>query len=269
MKAMFTLTSAESKRLLAKAAVRLPEVQEALREHMIIVGGGTTNAFVLEELTGERVDKSRYSAGIITKGRQCLTPKKERMAPAVLVKGKKSDLTLLDATKKLGKNDVFFKGGNAIDAKGNVGVLVANLTGGTIADVFGTIVARGVNLILPVGLEKMIPDVLLAANVCGINTFERAIGKRTGLFPISYGYPFTELDALETLADVDAYCVSAGGVGGSEGAVVLVVEGKDEQVELIMELIKGIKGEPQVASLKQDCETCKECDLMVSDDEED
>ncbi|WP_028308036.1 hypothetical protein [Desulfitibacter alkalitolerans] len=263
MKAVFTLTSSESKRLLAKAVALLPEVQNAMQNGMIIIGGGTTNAFVLEELTGEKVDKVRYTAGVITRGRQCVTPEKERIAPVVLVKGEKSPMSWAEAVEKMEAGDVFIKGGNAIDNAGVVGVLLANPVGGTIGKALPIIVARGSHLIMPVGLEKMIPDVNLAANVSGIKTFDKAIGMRVGLMPVTYGLPLTEIEALEILADIDAYCISAGGVGGSEGSVVMVVEGEDQEVEKIMELVKGIKGEPPVGALKQKCSECgAQCSIM-------
>ncbi len=263
MKAVFTLTSSESKRLIAKATVALPQVQKALKDGMIIVGGGTTNAFVLEELTGEYVDKAKYAAGIITRGRQCITPPDERITPVVLVKGQKSSMSWAEAVEKIEADDVFIKGGNAIDNEGNVGVLVADSLGGTIGKALPILAARGSNLILPVGLEKLIPDVIAAANVAGINTFDKSIGKRVGLIPVSYGIPITEVEALELFADIDAYCIGAGGVGGSEGSVVMVVEGDEEEVEKVFNLVDSIKGEEPVGVLKQKCSQCNDrCTIM-------
>lgn len=263
MKAIFTLTSSEAKRLLAKSVAILPEVQNALKEGMVIVGGGTTNAFILEELTGQQVEKARYTAGIITKGRQCVTPEADRLAPVVLVNGEKSDMNWVEATEKMGANDVFIKGGNAIDHHGTVGVLLANPVAGTIGKALPIVVARGCYLILPVGLEKMIPDVNLAANVSGIKTFDKSIGMPVGLMPVTYGLPITEIQALEILAQVDAYCIGAGGVGGSEGSVVMVVEGEDQEVNKIMDIVKAIKGEPAIPALKQKCSECgAKCTIM-------
>ncbi|KUO50341.1 MAG: hypothetical protein APF76_11570 [Desulfitibacter sp. BRH_c19] len=263
MKAIFTFTSAESKRLLAKSVAVLPAVQHALKEAMVIIAGGTTNAFVLEELTGEKVDKAKYTAGIITRGRQCVTPVKERLAPVVLVNGEKSQMNWVEAAEKMDANDVFIKGGNAIDNHGTVGVLVADPFAGTIGKALPIVAARGSHLIMPVGLEKMIPDVNLAANVAGSKTFDKSIGMPVGLMPVTYGLPITEIEALQILAEVDAYCIGAGGVGGSEGSVVMVVEGEEQEVEKIMEIVKKIKGEPAVAALKQKCSECgAQCSVM-------
>ena len=261
MKALFTLTSAESKRLLARAVAAMPEVQNAMQDSMVIVGAGTTNAFVLEELAGEQVDKARYTAGIIAKGRQCITPASERTAPVVFVKGEKSDMDWEEAVAKITAGDVFIKGGNAIDVNGVVGVQMAHPEGGTIGIALPIIVARGAQLILPVGLEKLIPDVMSAADISGIQTFDLSIGMKVGLMPVTYGQPMTELEALEELAEVESYCISAGGIDGSEGAVTLAVEGAEVEVKKIFELVKSIKGEKPLSSLKQKCSQCaSRCD---------
>jgi len=261
MKALFTLTSAESKRLLARAVASMPEVQNAMQTNMVIIGAGTTNAFVLEELTGEQVDKVRYTAGIIAKGRQCVTPASERTTPAVFVKGEKSDMDWEEAVTKMTAGDVFIKGGNAIDISGVVGVQMAHPEGGTVGKALPIIVARGAQLILPVGLEKLIPDVMSAADISGIQSFDLSIGMKVGLMPVTYGQPMTELEALEELAEVEAHCISAGGIDGSEGAVTLAVEGIDAEVTKIFELIKNIKGEKPLSSIKQKCSQCaNKCD---------
>ena len=263
MKALFTLTSAESKRLLAKAVAAMPEVQNAMQNGMVIIGAGTTNAFVLEELSGEQVevDKARYTAGIIAKGRQCVTPASERTAPAVFVKGKKSDMDWEEAVTKMTASDVFIKGGNAIDINGVVGVQMAHPEGGTIGKALPIIVARGAQLILPVGLEKLIPDVMSAADISGIQSFDLSIGMKVGLMPVTYGQPMTELEALEELAEVEAHCISAGGIDSSEGAVTLAVEGAEAEVTKIFDLIKNIKGEKPLSSIKQKCSQCgSRCD---------
>ncbi|MCL2379214.1 MAG: hypothetical protein FWC81_00285 [Coriobacteriia bacterium] len=261
MKALFTLTSAESKRLIAKAVAALPEVQNALTGGMIIIGAGTTNAFVLEELTGKPVDKARYTAGIVSAGRQCITPADERIAPAVLIGGKASDLNWEEAVQKMTADDVFIKGGNAIDANGVVGVQLAHPEGGTIGKALPIVVARGAHLILPVGLEKLIPDVVLAADVSGIQTFNLSIGMKVGLMPVTYGQAITEIDALEKLAKIDAYCISAGGIDGSEGSIALAIEGASNEVENVFGLVKSIKGEQPVSAIKLKCSKCaNRCD---------
>ena len=54
VRGIFALTPAESKRLIAKAVVRLPEVRHAWENGRIIIGNGTTTGFVAAELLGQR-----------------------------------------------------------------------------------------------------------------------------------------------------------------------------------------------------------------------
>jgi hypothetical protein len=48
------------------------------------------------------------------------------------------------------------------------------------------------------------------------------------------------------MAGVRAYHIGSGGVGGSEGAVVLTLEGEEAKVKKAFELAKSVKGEPPV-----------------------
>ena len=67
--ALVALTPSESKRVIAKGVAALPEVKRAMERGLIVVGRGTTNAFVVEELTGEKIEnKSHYAAGFIVDG---------------------------------------------------------------------------------------------------------------------------------------------------------------------------------------------------------
>lgn len=60
MRVQVTLTPSESKRLIAKGVVKLPSIQNALENHTIILAGGTTNGFLVEEFLGETLDKKKY-----------------------------------------------------------------------------------------------------------------------------------------------------------------------------------------------------------------
>ncbi len=261
MKAIFTLTSSESKRLIAKGVVCLPEVQNALKEGYLYIAGGTTNAFIAEELTGQKIStKGDYTAGVVIKGVNCVTDPDVRMQPIVLKDGEPVEMTMPQLLEAFSGKDVFIKGGNAIDVEGNVGVMVGDSWGGTIGRSMGRLIALGANLILPVGLEKMVPSVIDAANFAGIDTVDYTLGMKVGLVPVSYGSVFTEIQALEMLADLDDVVqISSGGIGGSEGAVTLGIEGEEATVKDLMKLIKKIKGEPQVVGTKRKCNKCGSC----------
>jgi len=243
MKAVFVLRSWESKRLIAKAVAALPEVKRALKEGYIIVARGSTNAYVAEELLGEKIDKGRYMAGLVYQGRLQALPEEQRLPVIILKDGKRAAISFEEALQVLGKEDVFIKGGNALDPQGNVGILMADPEGGTIGQALGIIIARGAHYIAPIGLEKLISSVKEASRILGINTVDYATGNKVGLMPILNAKVVTELEALKILFNVEAIQVASGGVGDSSGSVVLTVTGDEAKVQRAIELITELKSE--------------------------
>jgi hypothetical protein len=63
MKAAFTLIPSESRRLIAKAVIQMKEVKIAKKKAYIILGGGTTNGYVAQELLGRRDIEPVFTAG--------------------------------------------------------------------------------------------------------------------------------------------------------------------------------------------------------------
>ncbi|MCD6363549.1 MAG: hypothetical protein J7M13_06090 [Synergistetes bacterium] len=240
-KALFVLKPGESKRLIAKAVAKLPEVKRALEEGYIVINPGSTNAYVAEEILGKKVEKSRFLAGYIENGELKVLPKEERIPPIILYKGKEANESYDDVLSKLGKDDVIIKGANAIDFEGNVGIMLGNPVGGTIGKILGPVVSRGVNLIIPVGLEKLIPSVKLASSVLGIEELDYADGFKIGLMPVCYGKTITEIEAFFTLANVEAFLVSKGGLGDSQGAVSIAVWGENKDVDKAIEIVESLK----------------------------
>jgi len=246
--ALVVLNPSESRRLVAKATVALPEVQNAWKNGMIIIGRGITNAYVSEEFFKISVEpKGAQTSGIISNGILNSTSAPPPCTWHVIWKGKVVEGA--DSNKeilKFGPDDVFLKGANAIDPEGNAGVFAASVTGGTIGMCWPIVTARGSHLIQPVGLEKLIPSVHEAAIHSGISHFKYSMGLPGRVFPVTTSKVVTEIQAFALLAGVRAYQLSAGGVGGSEGAVVLGLEGDEENVQKAFELAKSVKGEPPV-----------------------
>jgi len=246
--AQIVLNPSESRRLLAKATAALPEVRRALAEGTIIIGRGVTNAYVTEELLGVTIEpKAGQTVGMvcggITDGNAGAPPCPHHVIrKGVAVEGADSRVEILS----FGPDDVFIKGANAIDPEGNAGIFTSSLTGGTIGMVWPVVTPRGSHLIMPVGLEKLIPSVIEAAKHTGIFHYKYSMGLPARLTPIILGKVVTEIQALALLAGVKATHVGSGGVGGSEGAVVLSIEGEEERVDRAFELVKAIKGEPPV-----------------------
>ncbi|QNO15191.1 hypothetical protein HYG86_10665 [Alkalicella caledoniensis] len=259
---LITLTVSESKRLIAKAVAELPQIQKALEKGIIIVAGGTTNGYIVEELLGQSIEKDRYTAGVIVKGLACITPNEERLQPVVIKDGQQVHLPWTEALGEMQKGDVFIKGGNALDLQGNVGVMVAHPQGGTIGTALSTLMAKGIDLVLPVGLEKLVPSVVLAAKEGGIHKIDYSLGMSCGMIPVSTGQIVSEIEALSFLFGVDVVPYGAGGIGGSEGAQTLLFIGEEEDVKEAFEFLKELKGEPSLKGIKQKCPCGNPCHLF-------
>ncbi|HEX2988035.1 MAG TPA: hypothetical protein VHS06_07695, partial [Chloroflexota bacterium] len=164
--------------------------------------------------------------------------------PFILIDGKPVDRELNEVLMEFDGGDVYIKGANAVDAEGNAGVLVASKVGGNIGTAMGMVLARGAHVIIPVGLEKLVPSVIDASRKCGIKKLKYPAGATLGLIPVVSGTVITEIEALRILTGVHATHVASGGIGGSEGTVVLVVEGPDDRVRAAFKIWEQIKGEP-------------------------
>ncbi|MFC1935624.1 hypothetical protein ACFLX9_02540 [Chloroflexota bacterium] len=246
--AIVVLTPSESKRLIAKGVLALPEVQRALEKGLFVVSRGVTPAYIAEELTGDTLPKQNCTAGIVTDSRLATTIPEERLGPWVFRDGKQVDEAAEDALNEFSAVDVSVKGANAIDPMGNAGILVANPLGGTIGSIWPILSARGSYLIQPVSLERLIPSVIEASSKCGNRLFKYVMGAWVGLVPVVNSLVVTEIQALAVLTGVTATHVASGGVGGSEGAVLLALEGSEETVVRAYQLVESIKGEPPVGT---------------------
>lgn len=110
--------------------------------------------------------------------------------------------------------------------------------------------ARGIDIIIPVGLEKSIPvSVLSGSKELSTNTIDWATGMPCGLIPI-FGCVVTEVEALKLLADVETIPIAAGGIGGGEGSITLLIKGPEDKVRKAINIVERIKGEPQLKEPK-------------------
>lgn len=246
--ALVTLNPSESRRLLAKAVVALPEVQNAWKNGIIIIARGITNAYVTEELLGETLEpKAAQTIGMVVNGTTNANSGPPASTSHVIRNGKvvqnaDSNVEILD----FGRDDVFIKGANAVDPQGNAGIMTSSVRAGTWGMFSPIVTPRDSHLIIPVGLEKMVASVFEGMQHSGIYNFKYSTGVPAKLVPAVTGKVVTEIQALALLAGVKAFHVCSGGVGGSEGAVVLALEGDDSHVQKAFELVKSVKGEPPV-----------------------
>ncbi len=258
MRAIFCLNTWESKRLIGRAVARLPEVQYALENSQMVIGHGSTNVYVAEEVLGHCPERDRYVSGQVINGTLCQTEPAEKPAIMRLVKG-----TLVPPVPTMeetldGWDDtcLFIKGANAVDPEFNAAVYNAHPSGGTIGFAYGKICAMGIPLIVPVGLEKLIPSVKAACTELGHARVDYFYGTKIGILPLINAKVITEIQAFDILYGLPAVHVGGGGVSGSEGTVVISVNGDDAAVQKAISEIEAIKGEPPLKLKKRRCATC-------------
>ena len=147
----------------------------------------------------------------------------------------------VNAVEDMKKGDVYIKGANVFNYDDYLaGILIGGMDGATIGNTIGHIIGKQIQLIIPVGLEKLTYEDINELHL--LASEEDYEGPR--MWPIT-GTIVTEIEAMAILAGVDAYHYSAGGIAGAEGAVRILVEGTDEEVEEALDLVKSIKGEPR------------------------
>ncbi len=258
MRAIFVFTPPESKRFIAKAVAQMPEVRKAREEGEIVIGHGSTNARVAEEILGECPERDRFLSGQIINGVLCLTQAEEKPPMITIRKGElvPPRPTMEETLENFGADSVFIKGANAVDPEGNVGMFAAHPSAGTIGWAFGILSARGSHLIAPVGLEKLIPSVREAARLAGQDGWYYSAGARIGMLPVMNATAVTEVAAFRILFGLDAVHMGGGGVGGSEGAVVVAAEGEKGDLDRAIALIESIKGEAPLRTKKSICANC-------------
>ena len=239
------LTVAESKRLIAKGVKELDVVKRAMRKGIVAVAKGTTETYVAEELVGEKIEPFAYTTGLTLPKVPVeeINRSVEKRPDLVFVDGQLVEgLTVNEAARQMSAGDVFMKGANALNYQEQVaGILVGDLMGGTIGGALGPVVARKAHLVLPVGLEKCIPFDIVALSRRIPTKWDEG-SKGSSLMPVT-GLIVTEIEALRTLADVEVVQIAAGGVGGAEGSVRLMIEGAPDQVAKVEGLLDEIYGE--------------------------
>jgi hypothetical protein len=269
VKAQITLTSAEAKRLIAKAVVKLEVLKKALNNGTVVIHPSTTTSFILKEIFG-KFPSGGFACGVVTPKGTCISKvmlkgiiekgiisKPDEFLPWVIKDGRLlENIKLIDALKGMSSNDVYIKTGNALDPEGNVGVFVGNSLGGTIGIAFSICTARGINLVIPINLEKLISTPIReASRETGIQRMNYSMGMPVGLLPIN-GVVVTELEAVKILSGASAVQIGAGGIMGAEGATTMVVKGEETQVKEAIRIVESIKGSRIPPISLPDCVDC-------------
>jgi hypothetical protein len=260
MRAVFGFTPWESKRLIGRAVAAMPQVKHALAHAQIVIAHGSTNVYVAEEIMGRRIDiRDRYVSGQVINGTLCQTEPGEKPAILRLVRGKPVPpvSTMEETLAGWDDKSLFIKGANAVDPEFNAGIYNAHPAAGTIGFAYGAICGTGIPLIVPVGLEKLVPSVRAASLELGHAKADYFYGTKIGMLPLMNAIVVTEIQAFDILFGLKAVHVGSGGVSGSEGTVVLSVTGEEAAVRAAIAMVEGgIKGEPPLKLKKRRCETC-------------
>jgi hypothetical protein len=253
VRVVVTLTSSESKRIIGRAVAKLDIVNRALKESSVVVGLGSTNAFVAEEITGRKIDKEHFSSGIITPRGFGVTNIARKLNSLLIKRGEVSNINSAEWPKlcdQLGPRDVYVKGANAIDHQHNAAVITADPGGGSLNPaLWRAIRERSLNVVVPVGLEKTIPCSLPELNNKlreGRVSAWKQMGMPVYRMFLLPGKVVTEIDAFRILTNVEATPIASGGIGGAEGSATLLLEGSEEQVKKAWDIANQVKGEPPV-----------------------
>jgi hypothetical protein len=270
--AQVVLTTAESKKLIAKAVARLDVVQQAAKHGIVALHPSSSTYFIVEEITGSKPKTNYWVCGVVTPRGMCVemamvlgsgyAPKEISADPGdlratwIIENGKlAAEESLSSLFDRMTPSDVYVKGVNALDAGGNVGILFGHQ--GSMGYIQSARKKKGFSMIYPVGLEKLIPiSIRDAAKEAKPTKCEYAMGMPVGLFPGPAGTTVNELRAIEILSGAEAVPIASGGLGGAEGAITLMIKGEGDQVRRALEFVEQSKGAEFPQLRLCNCEDC-------------
>lgn len=254
----FALHPTASKTLIARAVAHLPQIKSAMSSGKIFIGHGTTNIAVAEALLDIKIERpEEHVAGIVTRQVACATDPAFRQQPWCLDRGVSIQTDWLDFVSSFENGDIFIKGANAVDPSGRAGILMANEYGGTIGQSIGILKARGIEIIVPVGLEKLIPSCTEAQKGLGVERTGIRLGLPVGYMVLDNITLVTEIESLKILYGVDAVMIGGGGVGVMAGSVILSANCPSEQQA--NDLLNDIKEFNRLKPLAIEKKLCKDC----------
>ncbi|MEM2211191.1 MAG: hypothetical protein QW372_00720 [Nitrososphaerales archaeon] len=278
-RALITLTPTQSKKLMAMAILKMDIVKNALKDGMLVLHPSSSTYFIIKEALGIEPPTNFWVSGIIVEKGLCveigsLLPSKFSSKDTStfrtkdpgefdrtwLIKGGKLEIgmKLKSILEMMNEKCVYIKGVNALDPQGKVGVLIGNVAGwGTIGLVNEWMKKNHFKVIYIAGFEKLIPTSLEeAAKIAKERDYLYCMGLPCRLFICEGGEVLTETKAIEILSKCKATVISAGGLSGAEGSVVMVIEGDEESLKNAMKYIKRAKDAnlPQVRTFY-----CSDC----------
>lgn len=261
---MVTLTSAESKRLIAEYIPTMEIVREAMTEGIINLQISSTNAYIYEALSGNVIDKGAHVCGFLSGAGGCgaYLPdgiKRECYFENGIEKHINFPLGDFDRLyERMGPKDIIIKSGNLLDRNGKACVFVGEPSGdgGEWGKAYEYVKKNGIQVIVPMTLNKSAH--ITVEEVTKLVKVQKLDWERTHVMADAMPLPglvVTEVDALTHLCQVSAVPVAMNGISSGEGTVTLCIYGDSEKVEQAWEQVTAIKGEPAL-----EVETrCREC----------
>ncbi len=262
-----TLNVEEGKQLIALGTCEHPLFKKAVSGGKILLKGGTTVSRIAEMVAGIPL----RICGRIT-GRGTVSDLNPTRQPHSIIveRGKwvNADEDTVGLISGLGPGDLIVCGANAFDAEGRAAIMAGSQSGGDVGLSLSSWYTEGVDIIIPVGIEKMIPGNLdHIISKTGRKGKSLSWGMSVGLFPVK-GEIITEIEAVKQLAAVECQAIGAGGLGEARGSVTMEVWGEDGEVDKIIQIVKSIKGSKEyisgtLASLVECRAICKSCGRHV------
>jgi hypothetical protein len=167
----------------------------------------------------------------------------EKTNEIILINGVSTPMAYEEALQKMTPGDIIFKGANLLNYhKGQAAVNIGAADGGTTARLRPFVGEGKALFIVPIGLEKDCTCDLAALELTysGGNVRVGAVPK---LWVHKDARIYTEIEALRTLAGVEAFPIAAGGIAGREGGITLVVAGSKDQIEKALAAVEIVRGE--------------------------
>ena len=263
-KIILTLTSEESKRLIAKYIAAMPEVIQAMKAGIIDLQLSSTNGYIYEELSGNRINKSAYLCGCLTSmgGCQAYLPaslKRERYFD----KGVEKQISFPEADfdaffQAMGPGDIIIKSGNLLDKNGNAVVFTGEPSGngGEWGKALHYVMKNNIQVLIPMTLNKSaLVDSTRLIDLIKVNELDWDCTHIMADCTPLPGKVVTEIDAIHGLSGADALVCAMNGVGTGDGTVSLFIFGENKQVDHIHQIVTEIKGEPKLTIIPR-CGTC-------------
>lgn len=231
------LTVSESKRLIAKGLVKNKDIQDRLKNGMIIITLGTTNTYIAEELANLDAPRGSFVTGrIFPSSKEDFAKNLKRHPEIILIKGKVTEIFYEDALSQMQPEDIVLKGANMLNyAKRQAAVCVGAPDGGTVAKLRKYTDKGKGRWIVPVGLEKETTQDLFEMQRLVNESHNRAKG--TVRLNVTQGNVYTEIEAIKEFADIDVFVTAKGGIDGAEGGVSFLLCGTKEEVKKAQEIM--------------------------------